>query len=581
MISALKKKFSSADYSQSLPCATSGRTPSGIVTIDRQLQKKYAKGVQYNMKIVIRGDRNVGKTSLLRRLQGLNFEENYSPTEEIQVATIHWNYRTTDDVVKVDVWDVVDESSRKRVKLEGLKLTNKAEFEDVACDARFVDVYKGAHGAILMFDVTKSWTWDYVVKEVSNVPSNIPVLIMGNRRDMGHHRQVTEETCRSFVETFERPPCANGNLAAQVRFVQSSMRNAFGLRVLYLFFNIPFLFLQRETLLRQLETNSKDIQLSYEELDLFEETREANYDIFLEELIARRRLAAEKFAPSHLGNSTNKISLPVGRGQPIPVSSNARTFQWADLSTTQLQHLKVAAVSLNPMHGVKDEDDENSKSPIRNRCSSLSSDSEPNTMVTLEEEDFVPVSYPSSQPVSIGNLCKNSAPKSSSGSEIKVLDITSEMLADKNRVLPENDTMFSPMRVESPPSSLLDFTAEDLERWLDSAPGFASFAGSQQMENAELDSQMVSSVKLSATPSPESFAEIDCNDILRNKIVSLRFEDSLATSASELKQEKGKTKRNKKNSNEAVGNSRRHKKRSKGSLPTAEPRKDQSLYDEL
>ena len=49
-----------------------------------------------------------------------------------------------------------------------------------ALDAEFVDVYKGAHGAILMFDVTKAWTFDYVKKEAFKVPKHIPILVLAN-----------------------------------------------------------------------------------------------------------------------------------------------------------------------------------------------------------------------------------------------------------------------------------------------------------------------------------------------------------------------------------------------------------------
>merc|ERR1719436_2054666 len=147
----------------------------------RDQTDKRIEGVQIHMiKIVLRGDRNTGKSCLLARLQGAPFKEEYQPTDEIQVASINWSYKNTEDIVKVEVWDVVD-VAKKRKKLKGLKMQDgeSEEFEP-GLDAGFIDVYKGTHGVIMLFDITKPWTLEYVKKETETVPAHIPILILAN-----------------------------------------------------------------------------------------------------------------------------------------------------------------------------------------------------------------------------------------------------------------------------------------------------------------------------------------------------------------------------------------------------------------
>lgn len=314
MFSALKKLVGS----EQAP-GRDKNIPAGLQSMNQALQRRFAKGVQYNMKIVIRGDRNTGKTALWHRLQGKKFVEEYIPTQEIQVTSIHWNYKTTDDVVKVEVWDVVDKGKCKK-RGDGLKTENdpqEAESE-LALDAEFLDVYKNCNGVVMMFDITKQWTFNYVLRELPKVPTHVPVCVLGNYRDMGEHRVILPDDVRDFIEHLDRPPGSS-----YFRYAESSMKNSFGLKYLHKFFNIPFLQLQRETLLRQLETNQLDIDATLEELSVQQETEDQNYSIFLEMMEARSRghaspLAANGQSPSSGSQSPVVPPSAVSTGSSSP-----------------------------------------------------------------------------------------------------------------------------------------------------------------------------------------------------------------------------------------------------------------------
>ncbi|MFX0091915.1 MAG: Rab family GTPase [Candidatus Hodarchaeota archaeon] len=139
------------------------------------------------IKLVLLGDGAVGKTTLKNRYLGKGFEERYLPTlgADISIKTI--NIR--DESLKCRIWDLAGQPKFHTVR----KL-----------------YYRGAIGAILMYDITLAPTLDNLenwLKELEkhNHFKEIPLIIVGNKIDL---RQTTEscvstEKGREFTESLK------------------------------------------------------------------------------------------------------------------------------------------------------------------------------------------------------------------------------------------------------------------------------------------------------------------------------------------------------------------------------------------
>ncbi|KAK4521693.1 Nitrogen permease regulator 2 [Mucor velutinosus] len=259
----------------------------------KAMSNAFRKGVQYNMKIVLRGDVMTGKSNLFHRLQGSEFNEEYTSTPQIQVANIPWHYKDSNDIVKIEVWDVVDKAhnknkseSSKGIKLEHRPSDTKGdtaatsnpqspqqqqqEDQDVSMglDASTVNVYRNTHGAILMFDTTKPWTFDYVNQELKNVPESMAVLVLGNFCDKTQERKVEMDTIHATLYEHNQERIKNGAIKPNlIRYAETSMQSGLGLKYIYEYLGVPFLQLMIESLNKQLELKAVEIVDLLETLD--------------------------------------------------------------------------------------------------------------------------------------------------------------------------------------------------------------------------------------------------------------------------------------------------------------------------
>jgi len=136
-------------------------------------EKKYKKDILY--KILLLGDWSVGKTCFLMRYTDNTFTD-------IHLSTIGIDYKLKNvtlengETIKVQIWDTAGQDRYKSITKSYIK---------------------GAHGIILIYDVTKRRTFEGIqnwVKQIKEqVSSRVCVALVANKIDEKEKREVTEQ----------------------------------------------------------------------------------------------------------------------------------------------------------------------------------------------------------------------------------------------------------------------------------------------------------------------------------------------------------------------------------------------------
>ena len=141
-----------------------------------------AVDVDYIFKILIIGDSSVGKSNLLLRFSENTFQETFLPTigVDFKIKTLTIEGKS----IKLNIWDTAGQERFKTITAA---------------------YYKGAHGILIVFDLTDKESFNHVnnwLKEIkTNTGTNLTKVLIGNKSDMEAERKIHEEEARVFAES--------------------------------------------------------------------------------------------------------------------------------------------------------------------------------------------------------------------------------------------------------------------------------------------------------------------------------------------------------------------------------------------
>eukprot|EP00250_Pteridium_aquilinum_P013665 c21492_g1_i1 orf=276-926(-) len=135
----------------------------------------------YLFKVVLIGDSGVGKSNLLSRFTRNEFSLESKSTIGVEFATRSIN--VDGKMIKAQIWDTAGQERYRAITSA---------------------YYRGAVGALLVYDITRHATFENVerwLRELKDhTDSNIVVMLVGNKSDLRHLRAVSTEDGQSFSE---------------------------------------------------------------------------------------------------------------------------------------------------------------------------------------------------------------------------------------------------------------------------------------------------------------------------------------------------------------------------------------------
>ncbi|KAI3377885.1 hypothetical protein L3Q82_008461 [Scortum barcoo] len=131
--------------------------------------------------MVLIGDSGVGKSNLLSRFTRNEFNLESKSTIGVEFATR--SIQVDGKTVKAQIWDTAGQERYRAITSA---------------------YYRGAVGALLVYDIAKHLTYENVerwLKELrDHADSNIVIMLVGNKSDLRHLRAVPTDEARAFAE---------------------------------------------------------------------------------------------------------------------------------------------------------------------------------------------------------------------------------------------------------------------------------------------------------------------------------------------------------------------------------------------